>query len=237
MNLRTFLFVALLGIYTSSSLAQVRVCDIETVIFKPEPFDTFVSPNEYTVAIGIINLGPDTLNKTDQYFVKYKLGGAHKNATYHDIDRLVYPLDTFYHEELFISEYRVSVDSLQFCAEAYVWNTAIDPMRVESEDESKNNKACVRAPHMDNYPVSTRVLKLNKSTVYPNPVLRGESVKVSNLMPKGEIYVFDAEGKQLYHANNKEDKLEIDTSSWSSGIYFLRFRNDFETSTTKIVVQ
>jgi hypothetical protein len=236
MNLRTFFFVVL-GIYTSSSLAQERLCDIETIIFKPEPFDTFVSPGEYTVAIGIVNLGPDTLNKTDQYFVKYKLGGVHKNATYHDIDRLVYPFDTFYHEELFISEYRVSVDSLLFCAEAYVWNTAIDPMRVESEDESKNNKACVRAFHIDNYPVSTRLLEANQSTVYPNPILRGEWVNIGNLEPKSEVYVFDAEGKRLYHSNNTEDKLEINTSSWSSGIYFLRIRNDFETSITKIVVQ
>jgi hypothetical protein len=236
--LTTILCLSLVG-YFSLSNAQMRSCDLQVVVFKPETMDTFISPEgDYDVVVGMINHGPDTLNQTDMYSVRLRVGGVIRNATYHKINRLVPPNDTFIHYDRISSRFRGSVDSAVFCAEVFAWNTTTSPRLIyERGEQAENNTNCIFITHIDNYPVSSRLIKASQTAVYPNPVTRGESVTVSNLKLKSEVHVFDAEGKHLYHSINCNSKLEIDTSYWDSGIYYLQIRTDLESLIMKIVVK
>ena len=70
----------------------------------------------------------------------------------------------------------------------------------------------------------------NTMTVFPNPVgdiatiSFGENLsQISELLSNGELVIFDINGKEIYRTNTRsvttEGQLQINTQSWSSGIY------------------
>jgi hypothetical protein len=71
----------------------------------------------------------------------------------------------------------------------------------------------------------------NTMTVFPNPVEDIATIsfgkenlsQLSDLLSKGELVVFDINGKEIYRTNTRsvvlEGQLQINTQSWPSGIY------------------
>lgn len=69
---------------------------------------------------------------------------------------------------------------------------------------------------VDNYPNIT----LN-ATVYPNPTLGNLQLTMNNLQLKGEVRVYDANGKYLFMKKIENETTFFDLSDYAPGTYYL----------------
>lgn len=74
---------------------------------------------------------------------------------------------------------------------------------------------------VDNYPTIT----LN-ATVYPNPTLGNLQLTMNNLQLKGEVRVYDANGKYLFMKKIENETTFFDLSDYAPGIYYLNVYSD-----------
>ena len=74
---------------------------------------------------------------------------------------------------------------------------------------------------VDDYPTIT----LN-ATVYPNPTLGNLQLTMNNLQLKGEIRVYDANGKYLFMKKIENETTFFDLSDYAPGIYYLNVYSD-----------
>ena len=80
-------------------------------------------------------------------------------------------------------------------------------------------------------------------SVYPNPIKRGEPIKIDLQLPKEEtafVEVFDVFGKQLmdkeYHLNKGFNGIEIPLSEFNTGMLLVRINIQGEITTKKIFI-
>ncbi|TVZ55339.1 putative secreted protein (Por secretion system target) [Lutibacter sp. Hel_I_33_5] len=74
-----------------------------------------------------------------------------------------------------------------------------------------------------------------KISAYPNPVSKSLNI-VTDLNTKAEIRLFSLDGKLVYFSKEKSLRNhKIDTSEFSSGIYFLRINSENQIITRKII--
>jgi len=76
---------------------------------------------------------------------------------------------------------------------------------------------------------------LNSSTASPNPVLG--KLKLQLTSSADEIGIYSLEGKQLYRLKTTSRNVEIDMSSFKSGVYVIKAIGQNETWTQKIMKQ
>lgn len=82
-----------------------------------------------------------------------------------------------------------------------------------------------------------------KFTVYPNPIISGESLIISfdkEYNDKVELMIYDATGKQVYfQTTDLKDKstMHLDNLNLSSGIYVVRMSNNYINKIQKLVIQ
>ena len=69
---------------------------------------------------------------------------------------------------------------------------------------------------VDDYPTIT----LN-ATVYPNPTLGNLQLTMNNLQLKGEVRVYDTNGKYLFMKKIENETTFFDLSDYAPGIYYL----------------
>lgn len=74
---------------------------------------------------------------------------------------------------------------------------------------------------VDDYPTIT----LN-ATVYPNPTLGNLQLTMNNLQLKGEVRVYDANGKYLFMKKIENETTFFDLSDYAPGIYYLNVYSD-----------
>jgi len=75
--------------------------------------------------------------------------------------------------------------------------------------------------------------------IYPNPFSESFEFQVSSfeLNTNSTIQIFDAKGKEIVKQQLQTPNLELQTSNWSSGIYFLKMSSDQGILVKKIVKQ
>ena len=78
--------------------------------------------------------------------------------------------------------------------------------------------------------LSTTETKNNLLKVYPNPAK--DHVVISNISKGENISVYDLSGKILFQTKSPGNSLNINTSSYKNGIYFVKVGEN----TTKIIV-
>ncbi len=84
------------------------------------------------------------------------------------------------------------------------------------------------------YGVNTTNISNNIVNIFPNPIkneLHIETVQKSN------IIIFDPLGRKIGDFKTENEKLELNTSSWSSGIYFIHINSNNQTEKIKILKQ
>lgn len=73
--------------------------------------------------------------------------------------------------------------------------------------------------------------------IYPNPTKGLLKIEILNFedIDKGNIYIFDLSGHQIFHTKINTSCSEIDLSSKSNGIYILQIQLNQENTTWKII--
>lgn len=78
----------------------------------------------------------------------------------------------------------------------------------------------------------------NYISVYPNPSIGIFQLTVDNMqLAKGELEIYNVFGKKVYTASNIKQQMQIDLSTLSKGIYFIKVYDGTKIYNQKIVVQ
>jgi hypothetical protein len=73
-------------------------------------------------------------------------------------------------------------------------------------------------------------------TVYPNPA--NDVLTIEKTSPDAVVDVYNASGQALpVLANQTTNRVTIETSSWTNGLYFIVHRDAQGSSTRRVVVQ
>jgi hypothetical protein len=79
-------------------------------------------------------------------------------------------------------------------------------------------------------------------TVYPNPAHSTISMSLSGLPKTAELTISGSDGRKVYSAiidfsGNPEQKIDLDISSYSNGLYIVRITQDANTATARFIKQ
>jgi len=85
---------------------------------------------------------------------------------------------------------------------------------------------------------STAKMGLN---IYPNPVVVGEkltiAIKDAKNMKEGNVSIFDTQGRKVYKSAIISNEFNVNTSSFTSGVYFVKLNSQNEVITKKMIVR
>jgi len=73
-------------------------------------------------------------------------------------------------------------------------------------------------------------------SVYPNPASNRLTIQWSSTSQK-QVEIVDAFGKIALATSTNGNNITLDTSSLSNGVYTLRMRDEYSTSTQLVVIQ
>lgn len=81
-------------------------------------------------------------------------------------------------------------------------------------------------------------IKSNLVKVFPNPADLAFSIILKNNKVVNSISIYTASGQIIgsIKSNSNKDKIEINTSSWSNGLYFLIISNKFGIQKEKVII-
>jgi hypothetical protein len=71
-------------------------------------------------------------------------------------------------------------------------------------------------------------------SIYPNPAT--ETVSITGVV-ESMVQVLDINGRVIFSGKSTEDKLSINVSEWSKGIYIIVSKRDNKIETGKLVIQ
>jgi len=84
--------------------------------------------------------------------------------------------------------------------------------------------------------IKENLVKKWKISLFPNPVSNSVHIQVpSEFLNEGQLSILDINGKLLFAKTMSETSKKIDLSSFSNGIYFIRFQSNEISITEKIV--
>ena len=87
-------------------------------------------------------------------------------------------------------------------------------------------------------PASNQNIEMKTSlTVYPNPVAGNEVTIESNLDEEVFVEMFDMQGKKVMNSVNMMNKTMLNVSSYSKGIYLLKFKSASGEYTHKLMIK
>ena len=76
----------------------------------------------------------------------------------------------------------------------------------------------------------------NNVKIYPNPANNLVSLSLKNKQSIQQVQLFNVVGKLVFNKNNTLEKLNIDVSNFSKGIYFLRIKTNNKFITKKLII-
>jgi hypothetical protein len=73
-------------------------------------------------------------------------------------------------------------------------------------------------------------------TVYPNPA--NDVLTIEKASPDAVVDIYNTSGQVLpFLVNQATNRVTIETSSWTNGLYFIVHRDAYGNSTRRVVVQ
>lgn len=75
----------------------------------------------------------------------------------------------------------------------------------------------------------------NGINMYPNPV--HDQLIINTMEPINELRIFDMAGKMIYSAMDLGNDIELNTSEFQKGVYFVKIRSNDEEITKKIIIE
>lgn len=262
-HLKTFLSDRILwitnhvGSYSSCNVIQVPSLVIDKINYNPSTSTTFPASNDLEF-IDIKNIGTTTVNLTGVYFKELGISyvfPANSTILPNQNIYLASNPTTFqlkYNIVAFGQFTRNLSNSSQKLVLADGYGNTID--YVEYFDSSpwpnadgNGNYLQLISPELDNNLASSWVATSseslavssfsNSNTIYtfPNPISNLLTVHASKEII--EIEVFDVLGTLIYVSNEKTDTFNVDFSSYSKGIYFVKLTNELGSTTKKVIKQ
>ena len=77
---------------------------------------------------------------------------------------------------------------------------------------------------------------IEQMKVFPNLVHNNLTILWERTSGRKTISIVDMQGKQAYHSQEMiDDRITLETTTWSQGIYFLKWRSDSKSGVLKIV--
>ena len=83
------------------------------------------------------------------------------------------------------------------------------------------------------YTVNILERETENFSIYPNPVTNNLTVEHSEAID--DLKIFDLQGKMYLHISPKKETVNIDMTSFATGIYFLRIMSNDRISTSKVI--
>ena len=112
-------------------------------------------------------------------------------------------------------------------------NTTYYATQSVSGCESNRNVNANRFAVTTNLVLSNESFNTNAFSVYPNPV--GEVLTVAAKDNLKSVVVYNAIGQQVLHLNPDQKELQINTTKFSKGVYFITLNTEKGSSTLKII--
>lgn len=153
-----------------------------------------------------------------------------KNTTNYNVDAYSNKVWVKYYQEINYYKYDVfnNVDSTSYIYYNYAKKAMV-------------NSDAFKYSNYKNYIVNTNnILKEENISLYPNPVSDKFIIDIENYKDKNiTVVIYDITGKKVYSKqyNNIGDYIEINTSEFNKGIYFVKVLNKDIKYNSKIVVQ
>lgn len=94
------------------------------------------------------------------------------------------------------------------------------------------------APAQDNkpqQPTKTQETSIEGLNIYPNPVSNGKIYITSKLSMEKEVVIFDILGKNILQTTITAKELNV--SSLSPGVYFIKIKEGDATATRKLIIK
>lgn len=87
-------------------------------------------------------------------------------------------------------------------------------------------------------PISDFELSVGSMNIYPNPLMKNNILNLKfGINTSAKIFIYNVTGKlALIDEINNSDSKQIDTSSLTNGIYFLKISSDNASTTRKVVI-
>ncbi len=86
-------------------------------------------------------------------------------------------------------------------------------------------------------PASVSTTELNQSivmSIQPNPSTMSSTIQAEGLL---SVRVFDLLGKEILIQNSQGNTMELNTSAWTNGTYFIQVETEFGIKTEKLIKQ
>ena len=246
MNLMRVLFTVFMAIYILPLNANKRTIDMVPLVIEPRSGDTLFSPSEIDVVLAVVNAGPDTVYPGDMFTLYYKYGGVLTEWEFHSFKETISVGDTFWYRAKFKSEFRISVDHVDFCADFKIWNTTTHGIEPETGAAKENNRACTPTTHVDQYPtLGIQHERLNPNiTFYPNPAVDFVQVYIPRTDKNSEgIWKVDFYTNlgQLLHTSVfiSGERNELSLVNYPNGIYYIGVKNEIQNMSVfkKLIIQ
>ena len=93
------------------------------------------------------------------------------------------------------------------------------------ETENNSNNTLTQGFHQTNYIITEMESELDyQISIFPNPTTNHVFVKMNN-NEDFHIYLYDLNGKMLYHSKNESQTAQIDMATFAKATYVLRLYN------------
>jgi len=174
---------------------------------------------------GTVNLGGQVISTVSTDFHVYALDWYE--------DRMVFSVDNVVHYTY--QPANQNADTWPFFNEQYILlNIAILPNISASFTQSSLDIEYVRV-YQETPTVSIDKLTQPDLIIFPNPVADVCNIQIPQEQIGSNLFVYNIQGQLINSLQTNETNIQINTSSWESGIYLLKQNNNFLSKSYKIV--
>lgn len=236
-NLLLPLFVYVLCL----SLNAQRNCNLEVKILTPLPNFSIVNGQNLGVKYILKNLGPDNVIGGDSVFVDWSID----NALILGSENLLTFSKGIMKDSILTISYNFTpknftIGTSNLCINSSFINKNINRV---IDNNLTNNKSCQTVTIADNNTnISTTKTNLQSFTLKPNPAK--DNVIISLYTEETSLIVIqllDLKGKLISKTNHKLEKglnnISINTTQFSSGIYYFKLIGNNINSTSKLIIE
>lgn len=240
-------FILLIPVLTACSIqafSQNRTIDVETTMLSPVTNDVINPGQSFSIAFQIKNLGPDTLTQNDTIALSLSFNGSailfgNPPVSYIDISApYLEPGDSTQSSFQFSISNSWPTGPTTICVKMMPKNAAdsID------DNDTLNNESCNTVSI--EYPSSVSGLSktIGDVSLYPNPVNGVAHFDITlNRTTDVQVIVTDITGREVLREQrinlSGSQKIDINTSSLSSGTYLYKVNTGDDVQTGKMIVQ
>lgn len=96
----------------------------------------------------------------------------------------------------------------------------------------------IRTEYAKDQPVGkTTIERLNSTSLYPNPVTHKAPLFITGILEPTTVTIYDMQGKVCFEQKAVSNNLEIQTSSFKTGLYLVELRSNQSVSSQKLSVR